>query len=90
MLAKDRCIHGLAFVDPNGSVILMVTNALETDGKATAVFSNGMDGHFECKGVLGSVDARLTISGGAGSFALSIPARETLVFEIPRLKWKGH
>lgn len=88
--AQDQCINGLAFVDQNGSVILMVTNTLDTDGTATAVFSNVLDGSFDCNGLLGTPGAKLSISGGKGSFALSVPARETLVFEIPGLKWMGH
>jgi len=88
--AKDQCINGLAFVDQNGSVIVMITNALETDGAATMVFSNVGDGSFDCNGLLGTPSAKLTIKNGAGSVAIKVPARETLVFEIPKLKWNGH
>ncbi len=88
--AEDQCLNGLAFVDQNDSVIVMVTNTLETDGAGTLVFHDVSDGTFACNGLLGTPSGTLTVSGGTGRLAIAVPARDTIVYEIPRLKWIGH
>lgn len=84
---SDQCINGLAFVDQNDSVIVMISNTLETAGTATMVFSNVSNGSFTCKGLLGATDVSLAISNKTGSVPIKLAARETIVYEIPGLKW---
>ncbi len=88
--AEDQCLNGMAFVDQNDSVIVMVTNTLETGGTGSLVFNHVADGTYICNGLLGTPSATLVVSGGTGRFDIAVPARDTVVYEIPRLKWIGH
>jgi hypothetical protein len=88
--AGDACLNGLAFVDQNDSVIVMVSNSLDTDSTGTLVFNNVGNGTFACNGLLGTTSATLSVSGNTGSIAISVAARDTVVYEISNLKWIGH
>jgi hypothetical protein len=83
-------LNCMAFVDQNGSVIVLVGNRNSTDTTGTMEFTNVGDGSFTCTGLLGTPSAKLTVTGGKGSVVISVTARDTLVFEIPGLKWLGH
>jgi hypothetical protein len=87
--AADQCLNCLAFVDQNGSVIVMVSNTLETAGSGTLRFNDVTDGTFDCHGLLGAPDSTLEVSGNGGSLSVAVPARGTIVLEIPGLKWLG-
>ena len=86
----NQCLNGLAFVDQTGSVIVMVSNSLETTGVGTLVFSNVADGRFDCWSLLNAIDTQMTVTNHQGTLPISVPARATLVYEIPRLVWLGH
>lgn len=83
-------LNNIAFVDQNGSVIVMITNQNFTDTNGTLDFSQVSDGTFACRGLLGTPSASLTINNHVGSIPITVGARDTLVFEIPKLKWVGH
>ncbi|MBK9393272.1 MAG: hypothetical protein IPN40_05025 [Uliginosibacterium sp.] len=87
---SNQCLNCLAFVDQRGSVIIMVSNTLETAGSGSLMFTNVSNGKFTCWGLLGTGNATLTTVGNKGSIAVSVPARGTIVYEIPGLKWLGH
>ena len=87
--ADDQCLNGLAFVDQNDAVVVMVTNTLDAPGEGSLVFSGVPDGTYACNGLLGTPSATLVVSDGKGSFPLQVPACDTLVYEIPRLHRSG-
>ena len=87
---QSQCLNCLAFVDQKGSVIVMIINTQETAGSGNLVFTNVGNGNFNCIGLLGTGNAALTVTGNTGSVPVSVPARGTIVFEIPNLKWNGH
>ncbi len=87
---SDQCLNALAFVDQNDSVILMISNTNDTPGTGDVVFTNVGDGSFAATGLLNANDTSFAVQGGTGRFAISVPARGTLVFEIPKLKWLNH
>lgn len=87
---EEQCLNGLAFVDQNESVIVMVSNSMETDATAQLRFNHVGNGTFECKGLYGCANTTLTISADSGSVPISVPSRGTIVYEIPHLKWHGH
>ena len=86
----DQCLNCLAFVDQHGSVIVMISNTLDTEGTGSLRFNNVTDGTFDCHGLLGAPDSTLVIAGNGGSVPVAVPARGTIVLEIPGLKWFGH
>jgi hypothetical protein len=88
--ATGSGLNVLAFIDQYGSVIVMVSNLNNTSTKGTLEFTNVGDGTFKCNGLLGTANNTLTITDNVGSFAVNLPARDTQVFEIQRLKWLGH
>jgi len=88
--AANQCVNGLAFVDQNGSVIVMISNTLDTAAAASMVFTHVGNGSFNCKGLLGAANTSLTISNNTGSLPIQVPARGTIVYEIPQLTWLGH
>ena len=88
--ATNQCLNCLAFVDQNGSVIVMISNTLDTTGAGTMAFSNVSNGRFICRGILGGAYAVLTVSGNIGGIPITVPARGTIVFEILGLRWLGH
>jgi hypothetical protein len=87
---NDQCLNCLAFVDQNESVIVMVSNSMESDATARLMFNHVGNGTFECKGLYGCTNTTLTTSADSGSIYISVPSRGTIVYEIPHLKWIGH
>jgi|APHig6443717497_1056834.scaffolds.fasta_scaffold14701_1 hypothetical protein len=87
---KDQCLNCLAFVDQNESVIVMISNSMESVATARLMFNHVGDGTFECCGLYGCENTTLSISDNSGSIPISVPSRGTIVYEIPRLKWLGH
>ena len=83
-------LNCLAFVDQNNSVILMITNNEGATSKGAVTFRQVSDGDFTAHGLLGTPDKDFNITSHTGSFAISVPPRETYVFEIPSLHWIGH
>ncbi len=88
--ARGSGLSCLAFVDQNGAVIVMVTNCLATATTGSLDFSEVGNGTFACNGLVGTPNATLTIAGNVGSLPVTVAARDTLVFEIPGLKWLEH
>ncbi len=88
--ARGAGLSCLAFVDQNGSVVVMVSNCKATDTTGFLDFTQVGNGTFACNGLLGAPSATLTIAANQGSLPLTVAARDTLVFEIPGLKWLGH
>lgn len=89
--ATGSGLNVLAFVDQNGSVIVMASNenSISTDG--TLEFSNVSTGTFSCNGVLGTANKSLMIGGAnTGSLPITVAANDTVVFEIPGIKWLNH
>jgi hypothetical protein len=87
--AEDQCLNALAFIDQNDSVILMVTNSLESEGRGTLVFNGVPDGEYACNGLIGTAPATLVVSGGTGRFDITVSAMDTVVYEIPGLHRSG-
>ncbi len=88
--ARGSGLSCLAFVDQNGAVVVMVSNCLASATTGSLDFSQVGNGTFACNGLLGTPSAALTIAGNRGSLPITVAARDTLVFEIPGLKWLGH
>lgn len=88
--ASNQCLNCQAFVDQNGSVIVMISNTLETTGSGSLVFANVSNGSFHYTALRGAANGLFTIAGNSGSMPVSVPARDVIVFEIPGLKWIGH
>jgi|GEM_PF-1320349 len=84
-------LNMLAFVDQNGSVIIMVTNQDATDQPAgLLVFNNVSNGNFNLLGLLGTPSSTMTVTNNAATVPISVAAYDTVVYEIPALKWLGH
>jgi PKD repeat protein/uncharacterized protein YceK len=89
--ATGTGLNLLAFIDQNGSVILMVTNQDATDQNAGAlVFNNVSNGNFNLIGLLGTPNTTMTVANNAATVPISVAAYDTVVFEIPALRWIGH
>jgi hypothetical protein len=89
--ATGTGLNMLAFIDQNGSVILMVTNQDATDQSAGAlVFSNVSNGNFNLVGLLGTPSTTMTVANNTTTVPISVAAYDTVVYEIPALKWIGH
>ena len=80
----------IAFVDQNDSVVIMVSNIESSAVSGTLEFSDVHDGVFPCNGLLGTPSGALTISGHTGRLAITVPAYDTIVYEIPKLQWIDH
>jgi hypothetical protein len=88
--AKGTGLNCLAFVDQNGSVMVMVSNLASTATSGSLEFTNVGNGTFACNGLLGTPSGTLTVKSNAGSLPITVEERDTIVFEIPGLKWIGH
>ena len=89
--ATGRGLNMLAFVDQNGSVIVMVTNQDATDQNAGAlVFNHVSNGNFNLIGLLGTPSATMTVTNNSATVPISVAAYNTVVYEIPALRWIGH
>jgi PKD repeat protein len=89
--ATGAGLNMLAFVDQNGSVILMVTNQDATDQNAGAlVFNDVSNGSFNLIGLLGTPSTAMTVVNNTATVPISVTAYDTVVYEIPALKWMGH
>jgi hypothetical protein len=89
--ATGAGLNILAFIDQNGSVILMVTNQDGTDqNSGTLEFTNVSNGSFNLIGLLGTPSTTMTVSNHSASVPISVAAYDTAVYEIPALKWMGH
>ncbi len=88
--ARGAGLSCLAFVDQNGSVIVMVSNCKATAATGSLDFTAVANGTFACTGLLDTPSGTLTIASNKGSLPITVAARDTLVFEIPGLKWLGH
>ena len=89
--ATGNGLNMLAFIDQNGSVIIMVTNQDATDQNAGAlVFNNVSNGSFNLIGLLGTPSTNMTVANNAATVPISVAAYDTVVYEIPALKWIGH
>jgi hypothetical protein len=89
--ATGTGLNMLAFIDQNGSVILMVTNQDATDQNAGAlVFNDVSNGDFNLIGLLGTPSTTMTVVNNTATVPISVAAYDTVVYEIPVLKWNGH
>jgi hypothetical protein len=89
--ATGSGLNMLAFVDQNNSVIVMVTNQDATDQNAGAlVFNHVSDGSFNLIGLLGTPSTSMTVTSNSATVPISVAAYDTVVYEIPALKWIGH
>ena len=77
-------------MDQNGSVMVMVSNINNDASQGTLQFKNVGNGTFACNGLLGTPNATLQITGNTGSIPITVAGRDSLVFEIPKLKWIAH
>lgn len=82
-------LGGFGFIDHNGSVIVLVSNASSRKVEGSLNFARVVDSVYQIRELLGPVDTRLRVSGGRASFGLTIEARETRIFEIPGLRERG-
>jgi PKD repeat protein len=89
--ATGAGLNMLAFIDQNGSVIVMVTNQDATDQNAGAlVFNNVSNGDFNLIGLLDTPNTTMTVANNTAIVPISVAAYDTVVYEIPALKWIGH
>jgi hypothetical protein len=88
--AKGSGLNMLAFVDQNSSVIVMVSNINATNSSGSLEFTNVGDGSFDAIGLLGTPSTKFTVAGNKASVPITVAAFDTIVFEIPKLKWVGH
>jgi hypothetical protein len=89
--AAGTGLNMLAFIDQNGSIILMVTNQDGTDQNAGAlVFNDVSNGSFNLLGLLGTSSTAMTVVNNTATVPISVAAYDTVVYEIPALKWIGH
>jgi hypothetical protein len=89
--ATGSGLNMLAFVDQNNSVILMVTNQDATDQNAGAlVFNHVTNGNFNLIGLLGTPSTTMTVANNTATVPISVAAYDTVVYEIPALRWIGH
>jgi hypothetical protein len=87
---KGKGLNCIAFVDQNGSVIVMVSNLEASTTAGSLEFTQVSNGSFTCRGLLGTLGGTLSVQNNAGSLPISVEARDTIVLEIPGLKWLGH
>jgi len=81
----------LAFIDQNGSVIIMVTNQDGTDqNSGTLEFTDVSNGNFNLIGLLGTPGTTMKVANNTATVPISVAAYDTAVYEIPVLKWIGH
>ncbi len=88
--AKGSGLNCIAFIDQNGSVIVMVSNFNATATVGTLEFKDVSNGTFPCRGLLGAPSATLAVQNSVASLPITVGARDTIVLEIPGLKWIGH
>ena len=89
--ATGTGLNMLAFVDQNNSVVVMVTNQDATDQNAGAlVFNDVTNGNFNLIGLLGTASTTMTVTNNVATVPISVAAYDTVVYEIPALKWIGH
>ena len=89
--ATGTGLNMLAFIDQNGSVIVMVTNQDATDQNAGAlVFNDVSNGSFSLIGLLGTPSTTMTVVNNTATVPISVAAYDTVVYEIPALKRIGH
>jgi len=87
---KGLGLNCLAFIDQNGSAVVMITNNSASSSKGTVLFNHVENGSFIANGLIGTADQKLAIQKNVGQFSISVPGRETFVYEMPGLKWVGH
>lgn len=75
-------LGGFGFVDQNDSKIIMVSNASEESTTGWIHLKGFSNGPLTLIGKMGAPTLQITIEEGAGSAALTMPARESWVFEI--------
>jgi PKD repeat protein len=89
--ATGTGLNMLAFVDQNGSVIVMVTNQDATNQpNGSLVFKNVSNGSFNLIGLLGTPSTSMTVTNNSATVPIYVAAYDTVVYEIPALKWIGH
>jgi len=89
--ATGAGLNMLAFIDQNGSVILMVTNQDANDQNAgSLVFNHVSNGNFNLLGLLGTPSTTVTVVNNTATVPISVAAYDTVVYEIPAMKWIGH
>lgn len=82
-------LGGFGFIDHNGSVIVLVSNASSRKVEGSLDFNRVVDSVYQIRELLGPVDTRLRVTGGRASFGLTVEGRETRIFEIPGLRERG-
>ena len=79
-------LGGFGFIDQNGSVIVLVSNASSRKVEGRLNFNRVIDSVYQIRELLGPVDTRLRVVGGRARFGLTLEGRETRIFEIPGLR----
>lgn len=82
-------LGGFAFIDKNGNVIVVVSNAKETPVTGALRFAKVEDGSYKLTELLGSQKGKLVISNHSGKIPLSVEGRDTRVFQIDGLRELG-
>jgi len=82
-------LGGFGFLDQDGSVVVVVSNASSRAVAGGLEFARVVDSTYQIRELLGPVDTRLRVAGGRATFHLTLAARETRVFEIPGLRERG-
>lgn len=89
LLFEGDSLGGYAFIDQNGSVIVVVSNTSEKTVNGALKFARVENGTYAVKELLGTSTGTLAIASNAGSYPIQIEGRDTKVFEIPALRELG-
>ncbi len=82
-------LGGFAYIDQNGSVIVVVSNASEKQVAGTMHFAKVENGNYTLTELLTNHSGVLTIAGNRGDLPLPMAPRETRVFQIDGLRELG-
>ena len=89
LVFEGDSLGGFAFIDHNGSVIVVVSNSGEKAVSGAMRFARVENGTYTVKELLGTSSGSLAISSNTGSYPVQIDGRDTKVFEIPALRELG-
>ncbi|MBK9578885.1 MAG: hypothetical protein IPK50_13460 [Fibrobacterota bacterium] len=82
-------LGGYGFIDQNGSVIVVSSNASKRDVEGAIRFAKVENGSYPVRDLLTGDTATLVVSGNKGRLPMTWKTRDTRVFEIPGLREKG-
>jgi len=89
MYFEGDSLGGYAFIDQNGSVIVLVSNSDTNAVNGSVVFNKVENGSYTMTDLIAGTQTSLAITSNGIKVPLKIAGRETMVFEIPNLRQQG-